>query len=233
VQTQQLHHAFSLFVADLPNNYVEDFNLAAKNKQLEKLRAMVNSFPTENFFKIIKGQPKGTALHAACANGHDDVVEVLLTHASADVNMKNADRYTPLLLACMNNHARVVEVLMKRPELDINLSDQQGSTPLWWAAYKGHIEVIKKLVLAGEKLDLMKTSAYLREQVTPAEVARKVGKVEAADFIDRFKGSMDTKRKRKSSNVESISKIPRKDEDRETPTGISQTEGIIQFTGSH
>jgi len=45
-----------------------------------------------------------TALYAACYNGHDSVVSILLAHPDIDPNLKNENGNTPFMTACYSGN---------------------------------------------------------------------------------------------------------------------------------
>ena len=68
-----------------------------------------------------KGDTGGkTPLHAACRNGHDEVVVHLLETGKADVKAKDKDGNTPLHAACRNGHEEIVNILLEVDETDFD-----------------------------------------------------------------------------------------------------------------
>ncbi len=47
-----------------------------------------------------------TPLHAACVNGDEHIVKLLLSH-DANINARNAEQQTPMHNAAANNHSHV------------------------------------------------------------------------------------------------------------------------------
>jgi hypothetical protein len=74
--------------------------LLARGAQLETQGASIGSLTA------------GTPLHAACHNGHAEVVKALLA-ARARVHARDANRNTPLMLAACNNHVDITEQLVE------------------------------------------------------------------------------------------------------------------------
>jgi hypothetical protein len=78
-----------------------------------------------------KCRDSGTSpLFIACQNGHDKIVEILLTHG-ADINKSRDDYISPLQIACYNNHIYVVE------EFCCSIMSRISLKPFSWATVKG------------------------------------------------------------------------------------------------
>ena len=84
----------------------------------------------------------GTPLYAACVHGHVEVVKLLLTCSTLDVN-KDDGNYSgsPLWAACENYNyshesdrgdgVEVVQLLLAHPDIDVNyINDHYGTNPL-------------------------------------------------------------------------------------------------------
>ena len=93
-----------------------------------------------------------TPLLWAAANGHEDVVKLLLTQSgvNADLADKNSGQ-TPISWASRNGHEPVVRLFLARddvnPDQPSHCVSQQ--TPLSWAAGNGHDGVVKLLLDRG------------------------------------------------------------------------------------
>jgi ankyrin repeat protein len=85
-----------------------------------------------------------TPLHAACARGYTEIVELLI---EKDVYVNITDIYgkTPLHYACKNGHTEIVKLLIEAG-VDIAV---YGKTPLHYACKNGHTEIVKLLIEAG------------------------------------------------------------------------------------
>ena len=93
-----------------------------------------------------------TALHFASANGHAEVVKLLLAHPHISVNLRNNEGYTPFFLGCFNGHVSVVKLLLKDPRVDVTVTDLRGCTPLWHASRWGKRHVVEWLIASGRDL---------------------------------------------------------------------------------
>jgi ankyrin repeat protein/ABC-type cobalamin/Fe3+-siderophores transport system ATPase subunit len=86
-----------------------------------------------------------TPLAWAAANGHGDIVKLLLKEG-ADPNSRNSSGWTPLALAVVYVHEAVVKVLIENKKVDLETVDDNGRTPLSLAAMYGN-EAMMNLLL--------------------------------------------------------------------------------------
>ena len=91
-----------------------------------------------------------TPLHCACAEGHVDIVQLLLACPRIELNAADSMKMTPLHLACQGGRRACVEALLETPGLDISLVDRSGKSAL--AVAKG--EDIRLLMLMAGAVDL-------------------------------------------------------------------------------
>ncbi|KAI9770937.1 MAG: hypothetical protein M1840_002641 [Geoglossum simile] len=88
-----------------------------------------------------------TGLHLIASLGLAGVMQLLLSHEGANVNLRDLSGRTPLSRAAENGHERVVQMLLSCEGIDIN------GTPLSWAAENGHERVVQTL-LSCEGIDI-------------------------------------------------------------------------------
>lgn len=91
------------------------------------------------------------ALLAACLNGHDAAVEVLLTRVT-----EKKDLGTALQIAAAFGHTTILQTLLQAGA-DVNTKDKDGYTALMIAAKKGNTESVKALIANGAQLDATDT----------------------------------------------------------------------------
>ena len=129
-----------------------------------------------------------SALHAACYNGHHDVVLFLLKLPEIQVNLRNDLGYTPFLLACYSGMVEVVKLLLRDTRTEVNTADNSERTPLWRAADRGHVEVIRWMVaLRGTELEVdMRGEGWRGNKVTVLEIAKEQGKLPVMELLQRF-----------------------------------------------
>lgn len=87
-----------------------------------------------------------TALYAASARGHVDIVQYLLEHG-AEPNLTNTAGITPLAASISLQHAEVALLLLDW-EADPHIPDKLGATALHYACREGDLQLVKRLLQA-------------------------------------------------------------------------------------
>jgi ankyrin repeat protein len=88
-------------------------------------------------------------LSFAAANGHEEVVKLLLDKDRVNPDSAASGNYkgrTPLSFAAENGHEEVVKLLLDKDEINPDSRDSSGQTPLSFAATNWHGEVVKLLL---------------------------------------------------------------------------------------
>jgi uncharacterized protein len=110
--------------------------LAALNGDLPMVQMLVS--------KDAEVNKKGWApLHYAAANGHDDVVKLLLDH-SAYVDAGSPNGTTPLMMAARGGHVSTVKLLLDNGA-DLNVKNQIGMNALDFAKQYKEPDVVEGL----------------------------------------------------------------------------------------
>jgi hypothetical protein len=86
----------------------------------------------------------GNALQAACAKGHEKVVQILLDK-DADVNAQGGGFGNALQAACAKGHEKVVQILLDK-DADVNAQDGHFGNALHTACAEGHEKVVQILL---------------------------------------------------------------------------------------
>jgi hypothetical protein len=147
------------------------------------------------------GELKRTAIFAACLQGSDSVVTLLLARPGIDVNERSSLGWSPFMIACAGGKTACVRLLLKDARVNLNGPNIEGQTPLWWAATEGNLEVIKWWIAAGREMDLGEpghpksdaTAEAKREKsYLPSLKVEKRGEV--ASLLERFKADPEKTR---------------------------------------
>ncbi|RXM29103.1 Transient receptor potential cation channel subfamily A member 1 [Acipenser ruthenus] len=130
-------------------------HLAVKNKQSESCRTLLELGADPNILNANLMSP----LHMAINLRHNEIVEVLLSHSSVDMNLEGDLGNTPVMLACSIDNHEALNLLAREEmgyqiERHINCVDKSGSSPLHLAVHGGNIEVIQLCIANGAKIDL-------------------------------------------------------------------------------
>jgi hypothetical protein len=166
----------------------EDFVKLVQTGIASEVKQFLEDNPTFNVNEDLDGFGN-TALHLACADGHHEIISVLLAHQQVNVNQKNNYGDTSFLLGCLYGKVEIVKVLLKDSRVDINMANSYERTPLWCASYWSHVEVIKWMVaLRGDELDLDKKGTYWDDgkEYTAIKIARKENEPEVVSLLERF-----------------------------------------------
>ena len=95
----------------------------------------------------------GTALLAACSEGHSDTVDELLK-AGADMQMQNDELGTPLVAASASGHVDIARTLLAKGA-EINQVAGFHGTAIEAAAYRGNEELVRILLDTGADVNLV------------------------------------------------------------------------------
>lgn len=88
-------------------------------------------------------------MHRACYNKDIKKVKEILKDKKFNINVRDADNFTPLMNACHKGSLDIVKLLLKHPKVKINARSKNGKTPLFFAAAAGHSKVVKYLINQG------------------------------------------------------------------------------------
>lgn len=121
--------------------------ISAKQGELQKVIHLLVDGKDPNF--LMEGQNKRTPLHAAAAEGHQEICHMLV-QAGANLDMSDEEQRTPLMAACENNHLETVKYLL-RAGAAVSHKDIMGFTCLHLAAKLGHYDVVHHLLSKASK----------------------------------------------------------------------------------
>jgi len=113
-----------------------------------------------------------TALIEAAVSGNVDILSILVSCPSLNVNLQDLSGHTALLAASCNGHAPFVSALLQHPDIDPDLGDDREVTPLLAALMAGHGHVVNVLLNVDTRVDINHAD---REGHTPIMLAASQG----------------------------------------------------------
>jgi len=155
---------------------------AVEHDRLSEVKEILRNNPNVNVNWKNQDDYGFTALHAACWEGHDSIVSLLLAHPDIDVNLKDKDGWTPFLISCYQG--QTCDALLLDSRVKVNEPAKDGSTPLWHAAHFGHLETIKWWIVSGREMDLGTPGNDRRDTIGKATER---GENEIVELLGRFK----------------------------------------------
>jgi ankyrin repeat protein len=134
-------------------------DIEAEDKAGENALMMASLAGDLNFVNLLIAKDaevnkKGWApLHYAAANGHDDIVKVLLDH-SAYVDAGSPNGTTPLMMAARGGHVSTVKLLLDNGA-DLTVKNQIGMTALDFAKTYKEPDVVEGLTARLQQMQQM------------------------------------------------------------------------------
>ncbi|XP_044771167.1 putative ankyrin repeat domain-containing protein 19 [Neomonachus schauinslandi] len=176
------------------NSFGSGYNI--RNKDLRKIHKVASMGNVRKLQEILFFGKQGvderdkmnrTALHLACANGHPDVVAVLVER-KCQLDLFDKDYRTALMKAVQCQSERCVTVLLEHGA-DPNLTDIAGNTALHYAALGSNTSIAEKLLLH---------HANIEDELTPFLLAVSENKQQMVEFLIE-----------KEANVHAVDKLQR------------------------
>ncbi|XP_064343015.1 putative ankyrin repeat domain-containing protein 26-like protein isoform X1 [Camelus dromedarius] len=137
--------------------------------------------------------PGRTALHLASANGHGDVVTLLLERG-CQVDAQDRKKRTALIKAVQCEAEECVDILLKSGA-NVNAADVLGNTALHYAARLDTASIAEKLLSHAADMD-----AKNQDDLTPLFVARRENRQRMAEYLNEKQANMPTVEKTKSEH---------------------------------
>ncbi|XP_044907542.1 ankyrin repeat domain-containing protein 26-like isoform X4 [Felis catus] len=135
-----------------------------------------------------------TALHLACANGHPEVV-TLLVERKCHLNLCDHENRTALMKAVQCQEEKCVNILLENGA-DPNIRDVSGNTALHYAAFGDNISIIEKLLLYNAN-----TEARNKDNITPLLVAVNENKQQIVEVLVEKAANIHAEDKFKSYEI--------------------------------
>ncbi|CAK7321974.1 Ankyrin repeat domain-containing protein 26 [Vulpes lagopus] len=119
---------------------------------------------------------KRSALHLACANGHEDMVK-LLVDRKCQLNLRDSENTTALLKAVQSQEEACVDILLKHGA-NPDLKDNKGNTALHYAALGENVTIAQKVLLRKGNMEIKN-----KDGLTPLLVAVNEKKEKIVEFL--------------------------------------------------
>lgn len=158
---------------ELKDKDLTDLHKAAANGDLSKLcKYIVRKRKNVN----VQDRKQRTPLHIACALGHVEAVDFLVT-LKADLNRPDSDQRSPLMKAVQGKHQSCVDLLLQS-QAKTDLKDVCGNTALHLAAKSSTTSITKMLLR-----HLSDINAPNNQGMTPLAMAVTHDHTDMAEFL--------------------------------------------------
>ena len=127
------------------------------------------------------GSYSRTPLDVACAQGHLEVIKVLVAHG-ADINYQDGEGFNALHHAAFWDRRKEAAFLLVRGA-DKNAIDIRGRTPLHQAAKEGHRIMAELLISYGADINAVDAKGK-----TPLDLAKSEGYINVAAYLEKKGG---------------------------------------------
>lgn len=162
--------------------YASEIHEAAKNGNLEKVKALLEDNPELLNEKDSQGF---TPLHSAVTNGRIHIIRFLI-EKGADIEIKNNNGLSPLFTALDRGRDPAAHLLIEKGA-DVNVKGFRNRTLLHTAARTGNIRVARLLVNHGAEINARDSQGY-----TPLDLSLSSGQPGTARFLKENGGSVNT-----------------------------------------
>uniref|UniRef100_A0A0G4HJE4 Uncharacterized protein n=1 Tax=Chromera velia CCMP2878 TaxID=1169474 RepID=A0A0G4HJE4_9ALVE len=140
----------ALFLAEGPCPLDLNLRLLALAGVTEVIARLIRESKTVNL-DVIDPTKGDTALIVASANGHTEIVR-LLVDARANVDLQHTNGTTALIQSSNKGHTDIVRLLL-HANASVDMQDKAGYSALMWASTNGHTDVVRLLVDAKASID--------------------------------------------------------------------------------
>lgn len=97
------------------------------------------------FIAVLDKTGQAAIIYAA-AEGHTNIIQLLLQRTDVNSNVLNKHGQTALILAVARGHVDAVKLLLQRADIDPNIIDDAGQTALICAVDRRHTEIVQLLL---------------------------------------------------------------------------------------
>nr|XP_055187923.1 ankyrin repeat domain-containing protein 26-like [Nyctereutes procyonoides] len=146
--------------------------LVAVNEKKEKMVAFLVEEANINAVDYAKR----SALHLACANGHVDIVKLLIDR-KCQLNLRDGENTTALMKAVQSQEEACVDILLKHGA-NPDVKDNKGNTALHYAAFGENVTIAQKVLLRKGNVEIKN-----KDGLTPLLVAVNEKKEKMVAFL--------------------------------------------------
>ncbi|PKA52465.1 E3 ubiquitin-protein ligase XB3 [Apostasia shenzhenica] len=158
----------------------QDFFAAAQYNELEEAKIILRRDP--GVIRRTTVYDRASALHIAAANGHDEMLSMLLERWGKP-DALNRHKQTPLMAAAMRGKIACVEKLLRAGANILMFDSGHGRTCLHYAAYHGHSDCLQAILQAAHSNPVAESWGFARfvnvrdaKGATPLHLAAKQGR---------------------------------------------------------
>lgn len=143
--------ALFAFASFAQQAFAEPIHDAAEAGDLAAVAAFIEDGVDVNLLSTDEPTEGWTVLHVAARDGHDNVVEYLLTVLGVMVDYAGDDGWTPLLLAVVNEKVDTIRLLCAQNEINVNAKiaeddPYENCTAILMAVFKHNLKIVQVLL---------------------------------------------------------------------------------------
>ena len=156
----RVYRAIDFYSKDCPRDGATLTHVLSRYHVTGLLTAMFRRVDQATEINIDARDGRGrTPLLWAAREGHEAIVELLLSTGQVDIDAKDIAGRTPLSWAARAGHEGVTRLLLSTGQVDIDAKDIARQTPLSQAAEAGH-EGVTRLLLSTGQVDIDAKDSY-------------------------------------------------------------------------
>ena len=144
----------SISLKELLNREEENLlHLSCKSNQIEIVKYL---FDHPNIEDIINKADNGLKfpLFIAIESSYTEIMKLLVSHPSLDVNLKGRKGMNCLHIAVQGSDVNILKILIDHNKVDVDAQREDGATPLHLAVSNNLYDIVKLLLQYGSSIDI-------------------------------------------------------------------------------
>ena len=165
-------------VSKMLSNRQAEMSKAVREGNLYRMMACHAQYPR---LYLVKDSLGCAPVFVACSQGHDKIVEWMLSLEGIDIFASDKNDYNPLHAASSHGHLKIVDILLREGYSSPDQIDRvgfQGFSPFFVACIFNNLEIAKSLLRAGANINKLDKKGN-----TALHIACKVGKIDTVIFL--------------------------------------------------